>query len=153
MSGTPSLCNLATPEYVAHLHKYSPLTNMSLFRQLRPVARSRAFAARARWHCQVPCGIFDDPARVDGLAEDAATIRKAMVQINELSAESTPLAINQVWRLSTCTPHPVRCVLVYCPACDGSLLVYQLTVRIVVAGNSMDHDQGRPREQDHHHRR
>lgn len=44
----------------------------------------------------MPCGIFDDPARVEALKEDAATVRKAMVQINELSAENTPLALNQV---------------------------------------------------------
>ena len=49
-----------------------------------------------RSHCQVPCGIFDDPARVAALKEDAATVRKAMVQINELSSDSSPLAFNQV---------------------------------------------------------
>ena len=47
-----------------------------------------------RAHCQVPCGIFDDPARVDALKEDAATVRKAMVQINELGTGSS-LAVNQ----------------------------------------------------------
>merc|ERR1712232_823870 len=47
--------------------------------------------------CQVPCGIFDDPARVEGLKEDAATVRKAMVQINELGT-GTPLALNQTTR-------------------------------------------------------
>ena len=50
---------------------------------------------QARAHCQVPCGIFDDPARVDGLAEDAATIRKAMVQVNELSTDLSAANINQ----------------------------------------------------------
>merc|ERR1712050_626006 len=50
-----------------------------------------------RSHCQVPCGIFDDPARVESLKEDAATVRKAMVQINELGT-STPLALNQTTR-------------------------------------------------------
>merc|ERR1712118_239330 len=37
-------------------------------------------------HCQVPCGIFDDPATVAAVREACATIRKAMVQINELGA-------------------------------------------------------------------
>ena len=55
-------------------------------------------AGSVRCHCQVPCGIFDDGARVAALKEDAATIRKAMVQINELSAEPGPLALNQVRR-------------------------------------------------------
>ena len=73
---------------------------------LRAVAlRSRvpALAPRAvlsRAHCQVPCGIFDDPARVEALKEDAATVRKAMVQINELGT-STPLALNQSVRWIT----------------------------------------------------
>ena len=35
-------------------------------------------------HCQVPCGIFDDPAMVAELQEHAATIRKAMVQSKDL---------------------------------------------------------------------
>jgi hypothetical protein len=48
----------------------------------------------------VPCGIFDDPARVEALKEDAATVRKAMVQINELGT-ATPLALNQSVRWIT----------------------------------------------------
>jgi hypothetical protein len=76
---------------------------MLLSRTLRPAGiaafKPAALApATARWHCQVPCGIFDDPARVSELKEDAATIRKAMVQIGELSAEATPLALNQATR-------------------------------------------------------
>mmetsp|Transcript_51960 Transcript_51960/g.111060 ORF Transcript_51960/g.111060 Transcript_51960/m.111060 type:complete len:153 (-) Transcript_51960:65-523(-) len=55
-------------------------------------------AGALRMHCQVPCGIFDDPVRVLSLKEDAATVRKAMVQINELSAAGTPLALNQATR-------------------------------------------------------
>jgi len=51
-----------------------------------------------RQHCQVPCGIFDDPVRVTLLKEDAATVRKAMVQINELSTAGTALALNQSTR-------------------------------------------------------
>jgi len=50
-------------------------------------------------HCQVPCGIFDDPAMVESVKEDAATIRKAMVQIGELMAEKqTPTIFNQMVR-------------------------------------------------------
>ena len=32
-------------------------------------------------HCQVPCGIFDDPKMVADIREACATIRKAMVQV------------------------------------------------------------------------
>jgi len=49
-------------------------------------------------HCQVPCGIFDDPKLVADVKEAVATIKKAMVQIGELSANMTPLAINQMTR-------------------------------------------------------
>jgi small subunit ribosomal protein S27Ae len=51
-------------------------------------------------HCQVPCGIFDDPAIVAHLRQDASTIRKAMVQGNELHATvgDNILAMNQLIR-------------------------------------------------------
>ena len=50
-------------------------------------------------HCMVPCGIFDDPAIVAQLKQDAATIRKAMVQVNELSeGGTTPQEMNQIVR-------------------------------------------------------
>jgi ubiquitin len=49
-------------------------------------------------HCQVPCGIFDDPKLVAEIQEACATIRKAMVQINELSADMSPQNFNQMTR-------------------------------------------------------
>merc|ERR1712113_1137382 len=49
-------------------------------------------------HCQVPCGIFDDPKLVADVKEAVATIKKAMVQINELSANIDALAVNQMTR-------------------------------------------------------
>ena len=50
-------------------------------------------------HCQVPCGIFDDPAMVAEVKEACATIRKAMVQINELhAAGSSAQNFNQMTR-------------------------------------------------------
>merc|ERR1712194_230569 len=36
-------------------------------------------------HCQVPCGIFDDPKLVADVKEAIATIKKAMIQINEMT--------------------------------------------------------------------
>ena len=44
----------------------------TLLRAVAPIA--------CRNHCQVPCGIFDDPQRVAALKEDAATIRNAIEQ-------------------------------------------------------------------------
>lgn len=49
-------------------------------------------------HCQVPCGIFDDPKLVADVKEAVATIKKAMVQINELSATMNAQNINQMTR-------------------------------------------------------
>lgn len=51
-------------------------------------------------HCQVPCGIFDDPAIVGELKQAAETVRKAMVQSKELHATAggDVLAMNQMVR-------------------------------------------------------
>jgi ubiquitin-small subunit ribosomal protein S27Ae len=51
-------------------------------------------------HCQVPCGIFDDPAMVNELKEAAATIRKAIAQAGELhaAAPASLLSTNQLVR-------------------------------------------------------
>lgn len=38
-------------------------------------------------HCQVPCGIFDENARIKALYEDATTIEKAMKLMNELAGK------------------------------------------------------------------
>lgn len=49
-------------------------------------------------HCQVPCGIFDDPKLVAEVKEMAATIRKALVQMNELHAKDDLQSLNQKTR-------------------------------------------------------
>jgi len=49
-------------------------------------------------HCQVPCGIFDDPKLVAEVKEQCATIRKAIVQINELHSKGDVLSFNQMTR-------------------------------------------------------
>jgi nickel superoxide dismutase len=48
-------------------------------------------------HCQVPCGIYDDQARIKMIAEHITTIEKAMNQVIELSKEKTP-NYNQIVR-------------------------------------------------------
>jgi len=50
-------------------------------------AVSGALALPALSHCQVPCGIYDDPMRFDMIAEHIATIEKSMNEIDRLSAE------------------------------------------------------------------
>ncbi|TFG45794.1 MAG: superoxide dismutase, partial [Candidatus Brocadiia bacterium] len=48
-------------------------------------------------HCQIPCGIYDDPARFTSMAENLTTIEKSMNQINTLSQEQKP-NYNQIVR-------------------------------------------------------
>jgi nickel superoxide dismutase len=47
-------------------------------------------ASKALSHCQLPCGIYDDPARFKMMEEHIATIEKAMNTIVELSAQEHP---------------------------------------------------------------
>jgi nickel superoxide dismutase len=56
-----------------------------------------ASASKTYAHCEVPCGIFDDEARVKMIREDIATIEKAILQIEELS-KASPVNHNQVIR-------------------------------------------------------
>ena len=54
--------------------------------------------APAGAHCQIPCGIYDDNARVVSMLEDTATIRKAMAQIAALAGKTDAQSHNQVAR-------------------------------------------------------
>jgi nickel superoxide dismutase len=49
-------------------------------------------------HCEIPCGIYDDPARVKMMLEDTATVAKSMKLINEMSSKSDALSKNQLVR-------------------------------------------------------
>ena len=58
-----------------------------------------ALTAAPAWsHCQVPCGIYDDAARVAALKEDARTIAKAVSEMTSLAGKSDPQSINQATR-------------------------------------------------------
>ncbi|MFC1737020.1 superoxide dismutase [Ni] [Candidatus Hydrogenedentota bacterium] len=48
-------------------------------------------------HCQIPCGIYDDDARLKALAEHITTIEKSMKLITELSSDPGKNA-NQIVR-------------------------------------------------------
>lgn len=54
------------------------------------VASNTAYA-----HCQIPCGIYDDYARVQTMLEDAATVQKSIRQIVALSNQNDPQSQNQ----------------------------------------------------------
>ena len=49
-------------------------------------------------HCQIPCGIYDDHARIKTMLQDVATARKAVKLITELSGKSDPQSNNQIVR-------------------------------------------------------
>ncbi len=49
-------------------------------------------------HCQIPCGIYDDHARVQAMLEDAATVEKAAKLIGELAGKSDAQSQNQLVR-------------------------------------------------------
>ena len=52
----------------------------------------------AHAHCQIPCGIYDDHARIEAMLEDAATIEKSAKLISELSSKSDAQSKNQLTR-------------------------------------------------------
>ena len=41
-------------------------------------------------HCQIPCGIYGDPARFDEMLEHVQTIEKSMKQIGEVGGAESP---------------------------------------------------------------
>ena len=52
----------------------------------------------AHSHCQIPCGIYDDHARVKSMLEDAATVEKSAKLIDELAGKSDMQSQNQLIR-------------------------------------------------------
>ena len=55
------------------------------------------FVSLAYSHCQIPCGIYDDEARFNTMAEHIKTIEKSMKLIESLSAQEKP-NMNQIVR-------------------------------------------------------
>ncbi len=51
-----------------------------------------------RSHCEIPCGIYDDEARIDILYEDILTVEKSMTQVMVLKNSGPPPNINQLVR-------------------------------------------------------
>jgi len=49
-------------------------------------------------HCQIPCGIYDDHARVQSMLEDAATVEKSVKLISELAGKTDAQSQNQLVR-------------------------------------------------------
>jgi nickel superoxide dismutase len=57
-----------------------------------------AFSITAYAHCQIPCGIYDDHARIEQMLEDSATILKATRLIVQLSGKTDAQSQNQLIR-------------------------------------------------------
>ncbi len=57
-----------------------------------------SFTDQSLAHCQIPCGIYDDHARVATMREDVATIHKSVTLINELAGKTDPQSQNQLVR-------------------------------------------------------
>ena len=57
-------------------------------------------AGYANAHCELPCGIYNDQARIDMMNENIETIEKAMTQILALAGEQ-PINYNQLIRWVT----------------------------------------------------
>ncbi len=55
------------------------------------------FGSLAYSHCQIPCGIYDDEARFNAIAEHITTIEKSMKQIKLLSIQGKA-DMNQIVR-------------------------------------------------------
>jgi nickel superoxide dismutase len=62
------------------------------------VGYSLVFPQSGYAHCQIPCGIYDDYARVQSMLEDAATVEKSTKLIAELTGKSDAQSQNQLVR-------------------------------------------------------
>lgn len=72
---------------------------------MRTLALAAALAAAllvpagvASAHCQIPCGIYDDHARVHAMLEDVTTIEKAVKTVTELAGKQDAQSVNQAAR-------------------------------------------------------
>ena len=103
-----------------------------------------ALTGSAFAHCQVPCGIYDDAARIAGLREDAATIARATGQIQQLAAAHDGQSINQLVRwTATKDDHASSIIRV--------VSEYFLTQKVKpVAADADGHDDYLRRLADHH---
>ena len=74
---------------------YRSMIAISLFVVTAAIAGPSLLLPQAVGHCQVPCGIFDDPARIASMRENAASIRKADQQLLALHGVGTLESFNQ----------------------------------------------------------
>lgn len=85
----------------------------------------------ANAHCQVPCGIYDDHARIHAMEEDAATISKAVASIRDLSGKTDPQSMNQLIRWTNTKEEHASMII-------DVVSVYFLTQKIKPVAAGMD---------------
>ena len=95
-------------------------------------------------HCQVPCGIYDDAARITRMYEDAATIEKAMVQMQDLAGKGDAQSANQLTRwINTKEAHAANIIT--------TVAEYFLTQKVKpVAADAEGYDAYLAKVADHH---
>ncbi|PHS25550.1 MAG: superoxide dismutase [Methylophaga sp.] len=69
-----------------------------LLKTIAIVGLSVLFSAQAYAHCQIPCGIFNDHARIQTMLEDVTTIEKSTNLIVSLAGKSDAQSQNQLVR-------------------------------------------------------
>ena len=74
---------------------------MILLVSLAVLGSSLGLAQPAQAHCQIPCGIYDDHARVQSMLEDAATVHKSTGLIAQLAGKTDAQSQNQLVRWVT----------------------------------------------------
>jgi nickel superoxide dismutase len=63
------------------------------------IALAASFLPHAGWaHCEIPCGIYNDPARIMTLREDAVTIETSVNLILQLAGKADAQSANQMAR-------------------------------------------------------
>lgn len=65
---------------------------------LAAVVLTLGIAPRAGAHCEVPCGVYGDQMRFEGMLEDQTTIRKAVDGIQALAGKTDAQSANQLAR-------------------------------------------------------
>ncbi len=69
-----------------------------LLKVIAIIGLSVMFSPHAYAHCQIPCGIFDDHARIQTMLEDHTTIKRSTNLIVSLAGKSDAQSQNQLVR-------------------------------------------------------
>ena len=72
--------------------------SMKFFNLITAIFSFFILSAHLFGHCQVPCGIYDDSARIKQMLEDVATVKKSNLNITILSNKSDAQSSQQLIR-------------------------------------------------------